>query len=52
MQKLITKLHLIILCILCSTLVVTAQSVEGRWDITITKGNKNSRLGWKLTILG
>lgn len=40
MQKLITKLHLIILCILCSTLAITAQSIEGRWDITITKGNK------------
>ncbi|MBC7522813.1 MAG: hypothetical protein H7239_00005, partial [Flavobacterium sp.] len=31
---------MILLCILCSTLAISAQSVEGRWDITITKGDK------------
>jgi hypothetical protein len=30
----------ILLGILCSTLTISAQSIEGRWDITITKGDK------------
>ena len=40
MQKLFKNLPSILLCILCSTLAMSAQSVEGRWDITITKGDK------------
>jgi hypothetical protein len=31
---------LILLGILCTTLTMSAQSIEGRWDITITKGDK------------
>ena len=40
MQKLFKDIPSILLCILCSTLIISAQSVEGRWDITITKGDK------------
>ncbi len=40
MKKLFKNLPSILLCILCSTLAISAQSVEGRWDITITKGDK------------
>lgn len=40
MQKLFKNIPSILLCILCSTLAISAQSVEGRWDITITKGDK------------
>ena len=40
MQKLFKNIPLLLLCILCSTLSISAQSVEGRWDITITKGDK------------
>ena len=40
MQKLFKNIPLILLCILCSTLIISAQSLEGRWDITITKGDK------------
>lgn len=40
MKKQFKNLVSILLCILCSTLVISAQSIEGRWDITITKGDK------------
>ena len=34
------NIPVILLCILCTTLTISAQSIEGRWDITITKGDK------------
>ncbi len=40
MKKLFKNIPSILLCILCSTVAISAQSVEGRWDITITKGDK------------
>ena len=40
MKELFKNLPSILLCILCSTLIMSAQSIEGRWDITITKGDK------------
>jgi len=40
MKKLFKNIPSILLCILCSTVAILAQSVEGRWDITITKGEK------------
>ena len=40
MKKLFKNLPLLLLCILCSTLAISAQSIEGRWDITVTKGDK------------
>lgn len=40
MKKQFKNLLPILLCILCSTLTLSAQSIEGRWDITITKGDK------------
>ena len=40
MKKLFKNLPSILLCILCSTIIMSAQSIEGRWDITITKGDK------------
>jgi hypothetical protein len=40
MKKLFKNIPSILLFILCTTLSISAQSVEGRWDITITKGDK------------
>lgn len=40
MQKQFKNIPLILLCILCTTLTISAQNIEGRWDITITKGDK------------
>ena len=41
MKKLFKNSQAIILGILlCSSLTLSAQSIEGRWDITITKGDK------------
>jgi Domain of Unknown Function (DUF1080) len=40
MKKLFKNLLSIFLCIVCTTFTISAQSIEGRWDITITKGDK------------
>lgn len=40
MKKTFKTLPSILLGILCTTLTMSAQSIEGRWDITITKGDK------------
>jgi Domain of Unknown Function (DUF1080) len=34
------KIPSILLFLLCTTIAISAQSIEGRWDITITKGDK------------